>query len=83
MYNPKTGETFPSWTTIDPKTGDELEKRKDDNESSILKRIEEFVTKTLPIVAEQKTEWKVIEVNADQPVIDVFSDLESKLELNS
>jgi adenylate kinase len=81
MYNSKTWETFASGTIIDSKTGDILEKRKDDNEAGILKRIEEFVNKTLPIVAEQKAEWKVIEINADQSVNDVFADLENKLKL--
>lgn len=81
MYNSKTGETFPSGTILDPKTWDQLERRKDDNEASILKRIEEFVSKTLPIVAEQKSEWKVIEINADQSVEEVFTELEEKLQL--
>lgn len=81
MYNPKTGETFPFGSEVDPKTGDALEKRKDDNESAILKRIEEYVNQTLPIVEVQRAEWRVIEINADQVIEDVFADLESKLEL--
>jgi adenylate kinase family enzyme len=56
MYNPKTGETFPSGTLKDPKTGDTLEKRKDDHEEGILKRIEEYVTHTLPLVEKQREE---------------------------
>lgn len=56
MYNPNTGETFPTGTTHDPETGDELIKRKDDNEASILKRIEEYINQTLPIVEVQKEE---------------------------
>ncbi len=83
MYNPKTGETFPSGTKLDSKTGDILEKRKDDNEASILKRIEEFVTQTLPIVEIQKEEGRVIEINADQAVEAVFAELEQKLKLNN
>lgn len=82
MYNPKTGETFPFGTDIDPKTWDTLEKRKDDNEDSILKRIEEYVNKTLPIVEAQRWEWRVIEINADQGIEDVFAKLESKLGLS-
>jgi len=39
MYNPKTSETFPAWTKFDPKTWDKLEKRADDNDEAILKRI--------------------------------------------
>lgn len=82
MYNPKTGETFPSGMERDPKTDDILEKRKDDNEAGILKRIEEYMTKTLPIVQEQKLEGKIIEVNADQSVEEVFAELKEKLYLN-
>lgn len=82
MYNPKTWETFPFGTDVDPKTWDTLEKRKDDNEESILKRIEEYVNKTLPIVEAQRWEWRVIEINADQSVEDVFKDLECKLWLS-
>jgi len=81
MYNPKTGETFPFGTQVDPKTGDTLEKRKDDNEESILKRIEEYVNQTLPIVEIQKAEWRVIEIDADQAIDKVFEDLCKKLGL--
>ena len=81
MYNPKTGETFPFGINTDPKTWDTLEKRKDDNEESILKRIEEYVNQTLPIVAAQREEWRVIEINADQAIWDVFVELEEKLGL--
>lgn len=82
MYNPKTGETFMAGMTHDPETWDELIKRKDDNEASILKRIEEYINQTLPIVEVQKEEWRVIEVNADQSIEDVFKELQEKLLLN-
>lgn len=82
MYNNTTGETFMYGTTHDPKTWEELVQRKDDNEDSILKRISEYVKNTLPLVEIQKEEWRVIEINADQPIEDVFLELETKLELN-
>ncbi len=75
MYNPKTGETFPAGTEIDPKTWDKLIKRKDDNEESIMTRIDNFVKTTLPVVEQQKLEWKVLEVNADQSIEKVFEDI--------
>jgi len=81
VYNPVTGETFRTWTTHDPETWDELIKRKDDTEWSILQRINEYVTKAIPIVEEQRKEWRVIEINADQSIEDVFAELEKKLEL--
>lgn len=81
MFNQTTGETFPYGTTHDPKTGEELIQRKDDNEESILKRIEEYTTKTLPIIEIQKQEGKVIEIDADQAIDKVASDLAAKLGL--
>ncbi len=81
MFNQTTGETFPYGTTHDPKTNEELIQRKDDNEESILKRIDEYVTKTLPIIEIQKSEGKVIEIDADQAIDKVASDLVEKLGL--
>ena len=81
MFNQTTGETFPYGTTTDPKTGEELIHRSDDNEESILKRIDEYVTKTLPIIEIQKQEGKVIEIDADQAIEKVASDLAEKLGL--
>ena len=82
MYNQTTWETFKAGTKVDPETGEELVQRKDDNEEWILSRIQEYVTKTLPVIEEQKEEWKVVEVNADQPIADVYAELVEKLELN-
>lgn len=81
MFNPKTGETFMTGVTHDPKTGDELIQRADDNEEGILKRIDLYNDVTLPVVRVQRQEWRVLEVNADQSVDDVFAELEEKLEL--
>ncbi len=82
MYNPKTWETFPSWTLNDPETWDTLIKRKDDNEPAILKRIDEYMNSTLPTAMKQKEEWKVITVNANQSIEDVASEMVKKLWLN-
>jgi adenylate kinase len=81
MYNPKTGETFSWWIEIDPKTGDKLEKRADDNEEAILKRIGLYVDKALPLITEYKNEWKLITINADQSKEEVFNELVEKLGL--
>ncbi len=79
MYNPNTWETFPSHVKIDPTTWDELIKRKDDNEESILKRIEEFTNNTLPTAKIQIKEWRVIEINADQSIEEVWNEMVKKL----
>ena len=81
MYNPKTWETFPAWTTIDPKTGDKLIKRPDDKEEVIKQRIKEFYKKTLPLVEIYKKEWKLITINANQSVEKVTEEIISKLNL--
>jgi len=81
MYNPKTGETFPSGTKTDPKTGDELVKRADDQEEAIMKRIDLFVEKALPVVEECRNEGRVIDINADQPIADVYAELVERLGL--
>ena len=79
MYNPKTGETFPAWTTIDPKTGDKLVRRSDDEENAIKQRIKEFYEKTLPVVELYQQEWRLIKINANQPIEEVTKEIIEKL----
>ena len=80
MFDPKTWETFPAWTTSNPKTWETLVKRDDDkSESAILKRISEYEEKTLPIVEIQKSEWKVIEVNAKWSIEEVSENIKNAL----
>jgi len=81
MYNPKTSETFPAGTKFDPQTWEKLEKRADDNEKAILKRIELYIEKTLPVIEEYRKNWNLIEINADNCVEWVFNELVEKLEL--
>lgn len=82
MFDKQTGETFPAGITINPQNWNKLEKRDDDkDESAILKRIEEYENKTLPIIELQKKENKVITINANQSIDKVFSELVLKLEL--
>ncbi len=79
MYDPLSWETFLSWTLVNPVTWTKLEKRKDDNEASILKRIDEFMNNTLPTAMKQEQEGRVIRINADQNVESVFKELVTKL----
>jgi len=80
-YNPKTGETFLSTFNYDPKTGDKLETRKDDNEASIKQRIDEFYQKTMPVVEEYEKEGRLIKINADNCIEWVTKELVEKLGL--
>ena len=81
MYNPKTWETFKSSVLVDPETWDKLEKRADDNEQAIVKRIELYTEKALPLVNEYRKNWNLIEINADQTVDEVFEEVILKLNL--
>ena len=81
MYNPKTSETFQAGTNFDPQTWDKLEKRADDNEEAILKRIDLYIEKTMPVIEEYRKMWNLIEVNADNCVEWVFNELVEKLNL--
>ncbi len=54
-----------------------LEKRKDDNEDAIKKRINIFNKETLPLVDFYKD--KLIEINGEQGVEDVFNDIKKAL----
>ena len=81
MYNPKTGETFPAGTEIDPKTGDKLIKRSDDEENAIRQRIKEFYEKTMPVVQQYEKEGRLIKINANQPIEEVTKEIIIKLGL--
>ncbi len=82
MYDPKTWETFPFFTKVNPKTWNKLVKRDDDkDEKAILKRISEYEEKTLPIIKERIKTWNVIVINADQEIEKVTNDLEKGLGL--
>jgi len=78
MYDKETWDTFPYWITHHPVSWTELIKRIDDNEDSILKRLEEFKKITKPFALKQKN---LIVINANQDIDSVFSDLEYKLDL--
>ncbi len=83
MFDKVTWETFPLWTTHNPKTNEELIKRDDDkDEKAILMRIQEYEEKTLPIVELQKAEWKVIEVWADNTIDQIHNEIVDKLLLS-
>lgn len=81
MFDPESNETFVSWTEINPVTGTKLIKRKDDNEEAISKRIDLFYNETMPIVKEYENEWRVIMINANQPIEDVTNEIKEKLGL--
>ena len=75
MYNPKIGATYPAWTETDPKTGDKLIKRTDDEENAIKQRIKEFFEKTMPVVEQYEKEWKLLKINANQNIENVTKDI--------
>jgi len=80
MCDPETWETFTSDTLINPNNWNKLIKRQDDNEKSILERINQYITYTIPILEIQKKEWKVIEIDADMSPEDVYKELFWKIQ---
>ena len=55
--------------------------RADDNEASIRTRLEAFENETLPAIRDLEWKWKVITINADQTVDEIFNEIVQKLEL--
>jgi len=54
----------------------------DANEETINKRLETFYAETLPVIQAFESEWKVITVNADQGIEEIYNDMFSRLVLN-
>lgn len=79
MYDKETWETFPSWTTINPKNWNILTKRADDEEEAINTRIKLFFDVTMPIVEKYREEWKLIEINAKWTIEDISLVIKEKL----
>ena len=51
----------------------------DAKEEVINKRLETFYSETLPVIQSFETEWKVITINADQSIEEIYNELISKL----
>lgn len=75
MYDPQTGETFPSDVSVNPKNGNALVKRSDDEETAINQRIQLFFEKTLPIVEIYRQQGNLIEINAKGTIEEVTENI--------
>lgn len=53
----------------------------DANEETINKRLETFYAETLPVIQTFESEWKVITINADQGIEEIYNELINKLRL--
>ena len=53
----------------------------DANEETINKRLETFYAETLPVIQAFESEWKVITINADQSIEEIYDWLNLKLNL--
>lgn len=76
--DPETGETFPEdfVGNINPKTGNTLVVRKDDNEEAIEKRISWSLAESLPIVENWKKSGIIVHhIDANRPIETVFKDI--------
>lgn len=54
----------------------------DANEETINKRLETFYTETLPVIQSFESEWKVITINADQNIEEIYNEMFNKLVLS-
>ena len=54
----------------------------DANEETINKRLETFYTETLPVIQAFESEWKVISINADQGIEEIYNEVSNKLLLS-
>ncbi len=57
----------------------DLIKRSDDNEKAILKRIENFNEKTMPVIKKYQKEAKLISINGEQEIKKVYREIEKVL----
>lgn len=74
--------TLPKETAIDRMMKRaQLEWRKDDNIQAIHRRIEIFETQTLKIINKIKDLWKVIEIDANNTIENIFQETLEKLQL--
>ena len=51
----------------------------DAKEEVISKRLETFYNETMPVIQSFESEWKVITINADQSIENIYNELISKL----
>ena len=54
----------------------------DAKEEVINKRLETFYSETLPVIQAFESEWKVITINADQSIDEIYNDMFNKLILS-
>ncbi len=62
-----------------PDCGAELIIRKDDNPATVKERLEVYATSTAPLVDYYKKQGKLIDVNGDQAIDDVFAEIKKVL----
>ena len=57
--------------------------REDDAKEEVInKRLETFYSETLPVIQAFESEWKVITINADQSIDEIYNDMFNKLILS-
>ncbi|MDD5770002.1 MAG: nucleoside monophosphate kinase [Candidatus Gracilibacteria bacterium] len=81
MYDKETGETFQAGILTNPKNGNTLIKRADDEEQAIIQRIKSFYDLTMPIVEELRKEGKIIEIDANGNIDEIALRIKEKLGL--
>ena len=69
----------PKVANVDDVTGEPLVQRKDDNEETIVTRLQSYHTKTSPLIDFYKKQGILATVNADQSISEVYKQVTSVL----
>jgi len=56
--------------------------REDDNEESIKKRFRTFIETSLPVIEHYQKQNKVVQIDSDQPIEQVYSQIQSAIKLH-
>jgi adenylate kinase len=74
-------QNLPVGSEVCPKCGGRAITRPDDEPATVIKRVQTFLEKTLPLVSYYRDRGILVEVNGDQKVVDVARDIKAKLGL--
>ncbi len=73
-------ENPPKKVGVCDKCGGELYQRDDDMEETIKKRLDEYRSKTAPLIEHYRKKGILHEINGEQPIDDIFKDIKQAIE---
>lgn len=75
------GYTAPAGVDVCPRCGGEMYQRDDDKPDTIQHRLDTYESQTAPLVDYYEGQGKLVKVDGDRPVDDVYADVKEKLSL--